>query len=744
MKRVLSRPKSNRVASELITYQNVQPSWLSNERSRFIASWSTSITFLVSVSLVVAVSSFTLASAPLSDDAFQDLDQQAEDEVRCLRLARRADYVAVFVPLGSPAQYLQLLLRMDETKLPGQINVDVFSERMLKSLTMVCSQAEALHSPIPEATCRDVAFVYNGTYQQFPVHTDFTFSNDYIKASRGDYAHQLGLDGEMFMIRGYTYWITTTHYCWKELETADEIADDSVNDFAEEIADDSVNDFTDDSVNDFADDSVNDFAEETADDFADDVLFFENIAVSSDEEEGSGSQSAKKLHASIRNLANFGPLASSPAVNSTSNECKTNDHFNDLSVSLFPVAASLETAAWLVLETRFLYEYGNEILNNRRLVVEVGERCAEKLVNYTQVNNLYRLDCAHNPRYECQTSPSVPFRRLAEYRLRIDVDHDGSGEIRAVKTKSLSRIPQLASFTEGLNSALGRLFVMILTAAVVFVRGNQNSSDSKFMIEHVLDTIHCKQKMTTKVLEHTKYEVATDAFITLSALSARVLVFAYAWGPLLAGEHELVLLYEIIGILSSLLHFLLRYTALEIRLEYETPLTKLAGPMSICDVSVAVLLAFSEPPLLSTHDGRFAAVGRLLIGILMCISVFSRCFFASSICALLASTVRNDPNYDSKDPETGKNNGNQWYQSVLVLSTVLWIAQAVSTSGTFSALFVHPAGYSLTRILVGDVGALRFCLLIGMIATGLPTINKVGLRSLEHVCNNAKRDEHAH
>ena len=62
--------------------------------------------------------------------------------------------------------------------------------------------------------------------------------------------------------------------------------------------------------------------------------------------------------------------------------------------------------------------------------------------------------------------------------------------------------------------------------------------------------------------------------------------------------------------------------------------------MSLVDVSAAVLLLFADPPLLSTHDGRFAAVGRLLIAILISISVFSRCVFAITICALLASSVR--------------------------------------------------------------------------------------------------------
>ena len=74
----------------------------------------------------------------------------------------------------------------------------------------------------------------------------------------------------------------------------------------------------------------------------------------------------------------------------------------------------------------------------------------------------------------------------------------------------------------------------------------------------------------------------------------------------------------------------------------EAPLTKLAGPMSICDVSSAVLLAFSESPLLSNDEGRFPAVGRLLIAIMIAISVVTRCAFAAPMCRVLANTVTND------------------------------------------------------------------------------------------------------
>ena len=228
-------------------------------------------------------------------------------------------------------------------------------------------------------------------------------------------------------------------------------------------------------------------------------------------------------------------------------------------------------------------------------------------------------------------------------------------------------------------------------------------------------------------------EVVVDASITAVALLSRVLVYGYSVRPLIADQLTHVVVFESIGISASALHFFLRYVILAWDLTHEAPLTKLGGPMSICDVSAAVLLAFAETPLLSNDEGRFPAVGRLLIGILVSISVLTRCLFAVPMCAVLANTVTNDREVYKQT---------RGYKTVLVIGAVLWGLQGVTTCATLSAVFVGPAAYSLVRATEGDAPlVIPYCLLFGLLCAGLPTITKVALRTFEHECSYDRKKQ---
>jgi hypothetical protein len=228
-------------------------------------------------------------------------------------------------------------------------------------------------------------------------------------------------------------------------------------------------------------------------------------------------------------------------------------------------------------------------------------------------------------------------------------------------------------------------------------------------------------------------EVLIDSIITLTALGSRIAVLAVNWVDFISDGVSHTLVFEVIGIVASALHSALRVGGLKLDLARESPLTKLAGPMSIADASSAVLLVFSDPPLLSTHDGRFAAVGRLLIAILISISVFSRCIFAVTICALVASCVRNSE-HTPKNLAKGLKNDMVGYQRVLVIAALLWLLQGIACSATLCILFVQPAAYAMVRMQMGDIAPIRFCIFLGLVAAALPTVTKVALRVLEAEC----------
>ena len=174
--------------------------------------------------------------------------------------------------------------------------------------------------------------------------------------------------------------------------------------------------------------------------------------------------------------------------------------------------------------------------------------------------------------------------------------------------------------------------------------------------------------------------------------------------------------------MASALHFALRYCCLKTDLKVEAPLTKLSGPMSLVDVSSAVLMTFADAPLLGASEGRFSSVGRLLVSILISISVFSRCLFAASACALLAATVRNAPTYRVR---------NSGYQAVLAVGCALWLCQAAASSASMCLLFVSPCAFHLVRSQPGDVRVVRYSLFLGLITAALPTLTKVALRVLQ-------------
>ena len=148
--------------------------------------------------------------------------------------------------------------------------------------------------------------------------------------------------------------------------------------------------------------------------------------------------------------------------------------------------------------------------------------------------------------------------------------------------------------------------------------------------------------------------------------------------------------------------------------------------MSICDVAASVLLSFAEPPLLSNDEGRFAAVARLLVGLLISIEVLTRCVFAVPACAVMARTVANDASRYKETP---------FFRPVLAFAALLWTVQGVVASFTLSAVFVRPAAYSLSRMVEGEaVYILPYTLLFGLLCAGLPTVTKVALRTVEHEC----------
>ena len=661
--------------------------WVTTASERASAARALGGTFAATALLMALAGALALQWSPTGDVAFAGLDERIEDarDVTCLRVARRADYAIVFVGLGSPLQYLKLLLQLDRVLAPDDTALAVFSERMHKSESMHCSPFDPPRAY--EARCEDVALVHEGSTLQRYTRARFDYTNDHVEYAQNDRAALLGLDGSFRLQSGQSYWLTTTHLCFAPVDDDDEM-------------------------------EVGSGGSGAVDDDDDDVLRFVV--------DTNGAP-----RAAIDDLVRFAPDAPAALASRVTN-CSDKDFFG-AGVRLFPSDAANERVTWLSLSDTFLYQYDNPLLDRRRAVVEMGKACAEARTDVAHANDLYRLDCAIIDPAWCQDEASLPFRRLATMRMRLDLRRDGSGgALRVAESGALARAPPLSDYDQGLRRAVGRLTIMLLVAAVVFVRGNQRASSSQHMLEHALDAVHCRDK-PRRANASSFARVLTDAAITAAALLARCLVYANSVSSLVADGLGYVVALEAVGLIASLVHFVLRYPPLlQWQKAGEAPLTKLGGPMSICDVASAVLLSFAEPPLLSNDEGRFAAVGRLLVGLLISIEVLTRCVFAVPACAVMASTVANDASSYKETPG---------YRPVLALAALLWAIQGIVACATLSSVFVRPAAYSLSRMVEGEaVYVLPYTLLVGLLCAGLPTITKVALRTVEHECQEGNEE----
>ena len=587
------------------------------------------------------------------------------DDATCLRVARRADYTIVYMDVGSPMQRVNLLLDLETAVAPGGESLSIFSSRLHKSVSMACSD---LSPPRQYAQlCQDLALVApNGSASdQRLVHTTFVFENDQAAYAEAQPASLAGLDGTFRLTRGQTVWLSTTHLCFAPVQPT----------------------LTDRPL-----------------------LLFEVDA-------------QDKLRTRMIDLDVFDPALS------FDDRCANTLEEADAPVRLFPIEAANEARVWLTLSGTFLYEYGSDVLEKRRRVVEAGENCSALIEELAHQRDIYHSDCGLGLG-TCEVLPSVPYRRFATRRIRIDVPLNGEGSLTAEHADSLKNIKQ--AYPDALASASARLLVLLLTAAVVFVRGSQNATSSRWLLTNVIDTLRCRHALLGRhhaaerhlAVRHGRHPhgrrhqrrgvgVAPRGARLRGALPHR------RWPGRHAGASRSW------GSSCSFVHFFLRY-CLDINWRRDAPITTLGGPMSVIDVTSAVLMLFSDAPLLGSDGEKFASIGRLLIGLLISLSVCTRICFSAAMVATMAVSATN-----------GNRKDLTCHKTTLVAATALWLAQAVATSGSLALLFVNPAAVALSRSQTGSTSVIKYAIYLGLVCTSLPTFTKVSLRAYQHECKGA-------
>ena len=577
----------------------------------------------------------------------------------CLRAGRRADATVVYLDVGSPLQRLKLLLDLGTAVPPGGESLSIFSTRLHKSLSMACRDLDPPRDY--SQLCHDLVLVApNGsTSDQVLVHTTFTYQNDQAAYSEGQPAALAGLDGTFRLTLDQTYWLTNTHLCFAPLRPPP----------------------------------------------------VDTPALSVSVVDGMLTTTQVDLLAYDERLA-F--------------DARCNDTLSGSAVSLFDAEATNEASVWLSLSGRFLYEYGSTILDKRRTIVEAGEQCSAMLTELAHQRDIYHTDCGGLALGRCQIEASIPFRRLADRRIRIDLGADGDSTLISEPSRSLRNLKQ--SYPRALSAAIARLLVLVLTAAVVFVRGSQNATSSRWLITNTLDTLLCRNAYSdvitpeNTVSTYDQIDKWIDALISIAAWTARLVVLIFAAPSLVDDRQRAIVAFQGLGIACSFLQFALRY-GLIVRKERVAPITTLGGPMSILDVTSAVLMLFADAPLLGTDGGNFATIGRLLIGLLISIAVCTRICFSAAMVAATAVSATNGNRRDLK-----------CHKLTLWIATAAWLLQGAATSGTLALLFVNPAAVSLVRSQTGNTSVVKYAIFLGLLCTSLPTFTKVSLRVLQDEC----------
>ena len=581
-------------------------------------------------------------------------------DVKCYRIVRKADYVTVEYAIGGPTRRVQVLLRLDQVVGEYDNSVRLFGERVIESKSMQCDSSNA--------SCFDTVLVTNGPPNE-PlqlVGLQFEYTNPTVEHERGDVArYRLRLAGEMYAARGYRYYLSNTHLCVSRDASA-ETGDTSTALRAH----------------------VND---------------------------------AGYVETNVTNLAAmptslFGHSAVYQAYHGS-------DCIGGLSdIAVFPHAAASEIL-YLSIVDPTLYETEPEAVMTRREIVELGYTCASALDRYERGFNMYDFDC-NNIYARCRQAPSLPFRRVSTYDVRAHYTLDGEVYFWFNADLTLASLPGLANSAEAVLFSIVKLSMLILAAAVMWVRSDRVTSASHWLYRHCIRMANC-QPIPARDVESSVFE---DAVLGLVACGARAAVAIWRWDALASEDQSRVCVVELAAAGVSLLSWIIRFWVIEPNLpdlidgapDGRGPLTRLGGSMAIVDASCAVMLAFAEPPIHLSNVSRFDDTARLLSGLVIALVTLQRCLFATACNAVMLEAH-----------QVGRVSSSPAYVFIVTLGMFMWVAQTVSIAVALADLVASPMAFMITRGVIGDDRAVGVAVFMALVCVSLPRLLHTAVKLIE-------------
>lgn len=411
-------------------------------------SLATAIAFVSTVAISIFVGLLSLTEQSIAIPSWVN-----EPHAQCARVQRLGDAALAYVAIGTPPHLVKLLVRLDAVVEADTASTStvIFADELLRSETLRCDGTRH---------CTDVALLTDSTTgKQERSYVEFEYGN--AASAQWWVEYFLKADGAMRLVRGWTYALTRTHFCWASNSEVVYEALGTTPIHALEARMDNVSSKL-----------ITTRADVEAADDDDDSPFFQ---------------------------------APAAVCNET--------------IELFPAAASAEQN-WLALSSGSLYESVTSKLDARRDLVERGLSCADPS---GQVE-IYSMDCALDPYADCRSEPSIPFRRLSRYALDIRPRaYNDTISIRANFDVALSRISGSMTLSQTIFFAAVRLCVLLIVAFVVYSRAERQTASAFHTIDSALDVAVGKEKKGFHTRLSTITDAAVGVMAVISRLA--VLVF---------------------------------------------------------------------------------------------------------------------------------------------------------------------------------------------------------------------------
>lgn len=260
-----------------------------------------------------------------------------------------------------------------------------------------------------------------------------------------------------------------------------------------------------------------------------------------------------------------------------------------------------------------------------------------------------------------------------------------------------------------------RLLIMVLAAAVVYIRqeDSMEKNDRLFvncirMIVHEKNNHDHRDHSNDQSLERTIQIEEQSRVLGLLAIVSRCVVLIALGNSLWKTGLPRVVVIQSIASCTSFIHWTLTHS------HYATPVKQLAlgGSSAIIDVSSAIILAYSTPPIRADVD-TFNTIARLLTCALIVITCPTRCFFSSACAGIIYG------------PES-------W------IIHVFWIIQAVSIAILVVDLFAIPASIDMMRSYSGTWDAAAFSIFGTLLSICGPrlTSNAIAISNASNTLHN--------